>query len=231
MYAIYRYKIILSLIVLLSGVAVIAQPNQEQFDNSWIHFGFSLSTNSSTMRIDTRPAMISADSVLNVNVKSYAGIGLGGITNLRLGKYFDLRLMAPVISFVQRDLTYKFPTQTKTIKIESAYVDASLLLKYKSARRKNIRAYVILGPRFSYDLASNTKKNRSLTNPVVSLNKSTWGYDAGFGLDIYFPFFKLSPELKVANTWGNAVFYDGFIYTDIIEKIAPKMVVFSLHFE
>ena len=231
MQSLYRHKIIATLVVLFTTIAAIAQPNQEQYDNQWLHFGFTLSTNSASFRVDARPATIASDTLLNVNMKSYPGIGLGGITNLRLGKFFDVRLMFPVISFVQRDLVYTFPTQHKTVKIESAYCDASLLIKYKSARRKNVRAYVIAGPRFSYDLASSTGRARSMVNPVVSLNKSTWGYDAGFGLDIYFQFFKLSPELKVCNTWSNAVHYDGFIYTDVIEKLSPKMVVFSLHFE
>lgn len=220
--------------MLITAITAAAQPNQSQYDNQWLHFGFTLCTNSALLRVDTRPTMMSTasgDSVQDVHMTTFPGIGLGGITNLRLGKFFDVRLMFPVISFVQRNLIYKFPTQTKTVKIESAYCDASLLIKYKSARRKNIRAYVIAGPRFSYDLASSTKKDRSIREPVVSLLKTTWGYDAGFGLDIYFPFFKLSPELKVCNTWGNAMYYDGFIYTSVIEKLSPKMVVFSLHFE
>lgn len=216
---------------MMTTIAALAQPNTEQYDNNWLHFGFTLCTNTANFRVDTRPSVIAADSVQNVSMQSFPGIGLGGITNLRLGKFFDLRLMFPVISFVQRNLVYQFPTQKKEVKIESAYCDASLLLKFKSARRKNIRAYVVMGPRFSYDLASTTKKDRSMKDPVVSLNKTSWGYDAGFGLDIYFPFFKLSPEIKVCNTYGNTLYYDGFIYTGVIEKLSPQMVMFSLHFE
>lgn len=231
MHTVYRNKISSLIIALFAVVTAVAQPNQEQYDNSWLHFGFTICTNNPTLRVDYRPTMIATDSVMDIHNKSYPGIGLGGITNLRLGKFFDVRLMFPVISFVQRDLTYTFPTHKKTVKVESAYCDASLLFKYKSVRHKNIRAYIVVGPRFSYDIASSTKKNRSVTEPVVSLVSSTWGYDAGFGLDIYFPFFKLSPEIKVCNTWGNALYYDGFIYTSVIERISPKMVVFSLHFE
>lgn len=231
MQSLHRNKIIGCIVGIFATLTLYAQPNQEQYDNSILHFGFTLCTNTASLRVDTRPGVIASDSLLNVSMNRFPGVGLGGITNLRIGKYFDLRLMFPVISFVQRNLIYQFPTQKKEVKIESAYCDASLLIKMKSARRKNIRAYVVGGPRFSYDLASTTNKERSHTSPVVSLNKMTWGYDAGFGLDIYFPFFKLSPELKVCNTFGNAVYYDGFVYTDVIEKLSPKMVVFSLHFE
>jgi hypothetical protein len=231
LYSVYRNKIVALIVGIISTLTAVAQPNQEQYDNQWLHFGFTLCTNTSRMRVDTYMSQIATDSVKNVTMTPFPGIGLGGITNLRLGKHFDIRLMFPVISFVQRNLTYEFPTQKKEVKVESAYCDASLLVKFKSSRRKNIRAYVIVGPRYSYDLASTIKKDRSMKNPVVSLKKSTWGYDAGFGLDIYFPFFKLSPEIKVSNTMINALHYDGFIYTSIIQNISPQMVVFSLHFE
>lgn len=139
--------------------------------------------------------------------------------------------MFPVISFVERDLTYQFPTSKKTVKIESAYCDMSLLLKYKSARRKNVRAYVIGGLRGSYDLSSTIRQNRSLEAPVVSLVPLTFGYEGGFGLDIYFEYFKFSPEIKICNTFGNAMFRDGYIYTESIQRLSPQLIQFSLHFE
>ncbi len=228
---IYRHKIVLLAGFLIAAYSAWAQPNQEQFDNKLIHFGFTLSLNNSSLRADTRADYLKNDTLMNVNQVSFPGIGLGGITNLRMGKFFDLRLMFPVISFVQRNLIYKFPTQVKEVKIESAYCDASLLIKYKSQRRKNVRAYVIGGGRFSYDLGSTVGKDRSVQNPVVSLKKITYGYEAGFGLDIYFPYFKFSPEIKICNTLGNALYKDGFIYTNALESVTPKMLVFSLHFE
>jgi hypothetical protein len=172
-----------------------------------------------------------SDSIMRIQTTGFPGIGLGGITNLRLSEHWDLRLLFPVISFVQRNITYEMPGRTKEVKVESAYADLSLLLKFKSQRRKNVRAYLIGGYRLTYDLSSTINQNRSEESPVVSLQPYTAGYEAGFGLDIYFPYFKFSPEIKVMNTIGNAVHYDGFIYTDVIDRISPKMVVISLHFE
>jgi hypothetical protein len=208
-----------------------AQANQEQYDNKFLHFGFSITTNIPQMRVDSRPMRMLSDSVLNITTRGYPGIGLGGITNIRLAEFWDVRLLFPVISFVQRDIVYTLPNGIKEVKVESAYADASLLIKYKSQRRKNVRAYLVGGGRISYDLSSTTRKNRSFQNPVVSLVPMTFGYEAGFGLDIYFPYFKFSPEIKVMNTSGNALYYDGFIFTDVIHRISPKMVVISLHFE
>lgn len=211
---------------------VAAQPNLEQYDNKRFHFGFTLALNNGLARIDTKATSFQPpDTLMNVKVESFPGIGLGAISNLRLGDYLDMRLMFPVISFVERDLTYQFPQSKKTVKVESAYCDASLLLKYKSARRKNTRVYVIGGLRMSYDLSSTVKQERSLDAPVVSLVPLTFGYEGGFGLDIYFEYFKFSPELKICNTFGNALYHDGYIYTESISRIAPQLIQFSLHFE
>ncbi|MES2778589.1 MAG: outer membrane beta-barrel protein [Bacteroidota bacterium] len=210
---------------------VIAQPNKEQYDNKWIHFGFSLTMNNASVRVDPNYSFFQHDSLRNVNQTSFPGIGLGALTNFRISKSFDIRVMLPQISFAQRNLTYQFDGSQKVVKIESAYCDGSLLLKYKSARRRNIRAYVIGGVRMSYDLASTKNQNRSNNSPVVSLVPITYGYEGGFGLDIYFAYFKLSPELKFCNTATNAMYRDGYLYTDAINKLIPQMVVFSLHFE
>ncbi len=183
------------------------------------------------LRVDTDPNAFKNDTLRNIRQTSFPGIGLGAITNFRVSNSFDIRVMLPQISFVQRNLTYTFDGSQKVVKIESAYCDGSLLLKYKSARRKNVRAYVIGGVRASYDLASNTDENRSLKAPVVSLIPFTYGIEAGFGLDVYFPYFKFSPELKFCHSANNALYKDGYIYTDAIYRLVPQMVVFSLHFE
>lgn len=212
------------------GWGAFAQPNMEQYDLKRVHFGFTLAANSGRMLIDMKPNF-PYDTLMNVTSKSFPGIGLGAITNLRLGDYWDLRLMTPVISFVQRNLIYTFPTGTKEVKIESAYCDASLLVKYKSMRRKNTRVYVIGGVRASYDFASTINKNRGLQNPVVSLNPVSYGWEAGAGLDMYFEYFKFSPEIKVCNTFGNAMYRDGYIFTNYIENLSPQLIQISLHFE
>lgn len=210
---------------------MLAQINLPQYDEQRLHFGFTLAGNSGRMLIDTKTNFFTNDTMRNVLVKSFPGIGLGAITNLRIGEYLDLRLMAPVISFVQRNLEYDFEHSKKEVKIESAYCDFSLLVKYKSERRKNMRVYVIGGGRLSYDFASTIKKNRGVQNPIVSLVPITYGYEFGFGFDFYFEFFKFSPELKVCNTFGNAMHRDGFIFTNAIQSMSPQLLQFSLHFE
>lgn len=208
-----------------------AQANMEQYDNKRLHFGFTIGTNTGRMRIDRRADRAPFDTVKSINSVTFPGIGLGAITNLHLGQNWDLRLLFPVISFVQRNINYEFENSKKTTEIESAYCDADLLIKFKSDRRKNIRVYVIGGIRGSYDLASTVKQDRSISKPVVSLQPVSFGYEVGFGLDMYFEYFKFSPEIKFYNTIGNSLFHDGYIYTESIDRLVPQLIQFSLHFE
>lgn len=183
------------------------------------------------MQLETRPDFMASDSLRNVSVINFPGIGLGAITNFKLGKCWDIRLMAPVISFVQRNVVYDFDNSQKIVKVESAYCDGSLLIKYKSERRKNTRAYVVAGPRFSYDFGSTKDRTRGYQNPVVSLNPITFGWEAGVGMDIYFEYFKFSPEIKTCQTFGSALYRDIYPYTQAIESIYPQLIQISLHFE
>lgn len=208
-----------------------AQPNMEQYDNKKFHFGFTLAMNVGRMQVETKPDFIAADTLRNLKVQNFPGIGLGAITNFRLGKYWDVRLMAPVISFVQRNLIYDYENSQKIVKVESAYCDASLLFKYKSDRRKNFRLYLVAGPRFSYDFGSTINKTRGIADPVVSLKPFTYGWEAGFGFDIYFEYFKFSPEIKTCQTFTDALYHDNFPYTQAIQAIYPQLIQISLHFE
>ena len=224
-------KIVVLLLFISKAIFTAAQPNLEQYDNRILHFGFTLAGNIGRAHLDVKTLELPNDSLRQMTVKSFPGIGLGAITNLHLNDNMDIRLMAPVISFVQRNMVYQFENSRDEVKIESAYCDASLLFKYKSARRKNTRLYVIGGGRLSYDFASTVKKNRGLQDPVVSLNPITFGWEAGVGFDFYFEYFKFSPEIKACQTFGNAMYRDGFIFTNYIQNISPQLIQFSLHFE
>lgn len=232
MYVIHRHKVIVTLVILMfSGLHALAQANLEQYDNKRLHFGFTIGTNIGRLRIERRPAQGAFDTVKQVTQTSFPGIGLGAITNLHLGNNWDVRLLFPVISFVQRNLNYEFESSKKITEVESAYCDASLLVKFKSDRRKNVRLYVIGGFRGSYDLASTVNQDRSVSKPVVSLKPISFGYEFGFGLDMYFEYFKFSPEIKFCNTYGNTLHHDGYIYTESLNGLVPQLIQFSLHFE
>jgi len=210
------------------------QLNMPQYDNKAIHFGFNVATNIAQFQVNRSTYFYQIDTLKNVSVQNYPGVGLGGIVSFRLGKYFDLRAIVPQITFSQRDLIYEFDGYTKRnvkVEVESASISGSVLLKYKSSRHRNVRFYVIAGAYYCHDLATTVDQSRSNTKPVVSLIANTYGYEAGCGLDFYYEFFKFSPEIKISNSVNNALFKDPYIYAGSLNSIFPKMVTISFNFE
>ena len=72
------------------------------------------------------------------------------------------------------------------------------------------------------------------TDPLQQLvrNKNGFGsYEVGLGCDIYFEYFKLSPEIKISNSFGNLLIPEDNPYATPINKLSLHTVTFSLIFE
>ena len=91
--------------------------------------------------------------------------------------------------------------------------------------------YVIGGLGYRYNFTNDAETERSGTKPIIGLKPSTIHYDVGFGLDLYYPYFKFSPEIKISNDIGNALIQDNYIFTRALGGLYPKLIQLSLHFE
>ena len=56
-------------------------------------------------------------------------------------------------------------------------------------------------------------------------------YEAGLGCDIYFEYFKLSPEIKIANSLGNILVPQAQPFSAPLSKLGLHTIMFSLIFE
>jgi hypothetical protein len=66
----------------------------------------------------------------------------------------------------------------------------------------------------------------------MKINKSAFGYEGGLGFHFYFPSFIFSPEIKISNTFGNVHSRDaGLIYSNVIDRMQARMIVFAIHLE
>jgi hypothetical protein len=209
------------------------QQNLPQYDiKRKLHFGFTLGLTSNDFKIRTGKDFLNVDTLQSIGVKRFPGFLLGGIMDYRFTDKFTFRIL-PSIAFAQRNLVYKFTNSVsnREVKIESVYIEIPMLFKYRTKRFTNYRFYTIGGFKYSYDLASNIDANRSLSDPVVALYPNTFSYELGFGFDIYFPYFKFSPELKITNGIKSALVKDGFVYTESLNGLWSRIVNFSFHFE
>ena len=201
------------------------------YDLKTWHFGVSFSGNYAKMKVITAPDFIKQDSVLNIVTNGTPGIGLSGITDLRLSKSFNLRTVAG-LNFHQREMIYNFRNRSDKINIESVTFDLPIELKYKSAiHNKYVRFYSLAGVRISHDFQSRAAEERGPFKKLVVVNTFGAAYELGVGFDFYLPYFKFSPEIKMVNSLINQHSPDEYVYSKALAGLYPRMFQITLHFE
>jgi len=225
-----KVSVILLLLVISSQLRGQTR-NLERFDyGRKIHFGFTLGTNFSNFKYEFSPKFYDNKDLLKVDIIRYPGITLGAIADLHFGEYFDLRAL-PSLVLSERRVTYTFATNSRTLSVESVFFELPTLVKFKSLRHGNLRFYVIGGGKFSYDFSSDAKSIRDPNNPILAIKPITYSYEFGCGLDMYFYFFKFSPEIKMSKGINNILDPYHDVYSNIFNKIFSNFIFISLHFE
>lgn len=222
--------------------------NLPKFYRNKMHFGFALAYNKTDFRIHTIKNSALPDTVIGgvtygmktIYTKSDPGFALGIISDFRLHQYLRLRF-TPNISFASRSLEYKLENakrdSTKEYKksVESTFLIFPLEIKLQSKRLDNFGAYVILGGGYTMDLVSKKKPVTSgganQLDDAVQLKRDDYFYSAGAGVDFYLQYFKLGLELKVLQGTKNLLQPLNNIFTNSIQKVNSKMVIFSVTFE
>ena len=233
-------KTILTILLVGLSVSSFAQfgvPNLLKYDKRRFHFGFSLGYNQFDYIISAKPDLSNYDTLMMVNTRSLSGFSLGIVTNLRLGKYFDLRFI-PGLSFADRYVNYtiRFPSGNELVRgkrAESVYLDLPLILKFKSSRMlNNIRAYVIAGGQYSFDMISAKKKKAPENgNVVLKLNPHDVQAQVGVGFDFYCTYFKFSTELKMSFGLLNMLVQENNAYATSVTSLRAKNLQISFIFE
>jgi len=212
-----------------------AQQNLTSMDNKKIHFGILVGYNSSRFTVTHSESFIYNDSIDLVESPNSPGFNVGIISNLRLNKRFDLRVI-PTISLVERIIRYDeilADGQDNTLDnvVESIFLDFPIGVKYKSDRvSDNMRFYILGGGKVGWDVASNSKKRKA--NDILKLAPIDFGVEYGFGFEFYFPYFMFTPEIKITQGMRNVHLpTDGLKYSDVLEQLRSRVITFSLQFE
>jgi hypothetical protein len=219
-------------------------------DGEQLHFGFKFQYVSSEYKIQKienwKGPFIDPFNglpMINSQLRSLSspvtpGFGLGFVSDYRLGNNANLRF-TPGMVFTDAIVNYEFedPSLSVQRKVQGTLIDLPLGIKLKSDRRKNFRAYVIGGAKYSVDIVSKKKTDDIALSPeakyLKSLKNTVW-YEAGLGFDLYFEFFKLSPELKFSQSRRSVLKDRDRLenpYTAPINKLFVRNIQFSLYFE
>lgn len=235
MLKITKYHIII--VFLLMGLNSLAQRNKKsqnlsRYDFQKIHFGFTLGINELNFNVKKNSNTITNDSLKNLYSKSQKGFNLGIVSNLRIGKYTDLRFV-PALIFGERQLEYSFSDSLNTNevkKIESTLIDFPIYIKYKSERYNNFRAFVIGGLKYSLDIASQSNIDDE-GQKLVKLKKNDLMGEVGFGLDFYLEYFKFSPQIKLSYGLINLLKSEDSVYSNSINRLSTNGWMLSFTFE
>ena len=232
-------RILSVLIILTFSIQVRAQLrdniNLPDHDNKFYHLGIALIFNTSHFQVTPHPNLLSSDSVLSINPENTGGFGLAGLHTFNISPHLEFRIVLPQLMFSYKNLTYSttFPSGQKTTatkQVESISLGFPVQIKFLSDRMQNFRFYILGGVNYQYDLSSNATARKA--DDLVKLNSYDWSIEAGIGFQFFFPVFILSPELKISNGIINVHHRDpNLIYSNTIDKLKSRMIVFSLIFE
>lgn len=184
------------------------------------------------------------DPLNSISSPLSAGFGIGMVANLRLTKNLDLR-STPTLVFSDRFVNYEYEKPSVNIpsdftdgktqqKVSATVFDLPMGIKIKSERRKDFRAYVLLGAKYSVDMASGKKSkddDRALIYKILKNKKNYGSYEAAIGFDLYFEYFKMSPEIKVTHSFGDILKHENHPFASPIDKAILRNFTFSLFFE
>lgn len=231
--------IFITLLSLLVFVNVKAQNWGGGADDSKLSFGFSFQLISSELKIlkidkwqdpyyDPTTGSFANNYLKSITPLITEGIGIGGIANVKLTKNLDLRF-APMFVFSDRKLLFKYEDGTEIEKKNSATLtEFPLSLKLKSERLGNFRVFMLGGLKYAFDIASRKNVDK-LTD--LTFKRNYLSYEAGLGLDIYFEWFKVSPEFKVSHSLNDILKHEGNPFNTPIEKAKLRSFTFTLIFQ
>ncbi len=193
------------LVLILVGISSFSQvipearsrrlANLPGYEFQQLHFGFLIGFNF----LDYHIYNTGARTADNKYVARYAevedlapGINLGIITDLRIARNLNLRVL-PGVSFGERNLTFYNEFGEKIdedpLRIKSTFIDFPIVLKYSAFRLHNVQPFVDTGVSFKYDLARDKQSHLQMKSFDTCL-------DFGAGLDFYLQYFRFSVELK-----------------------------------
>ena len=199
-------------------------------DSKWLHYGFSIGLHTSSFQLKYSDEFVTPemDSVHSIMPAPAFGFSLGFITDFRLVEQFNIRVL-PKVSFYEFPVDFNY-TDGRIDKqlIEATFVEIPILIKYKSERHKNFRVYFVGGIAPGLEVSGKKRKEQSddrLLTQDLNLN-----VEVGLGIDMYYPLFKFSPEIRFSKGLPNLLKEDQYGYSEGIESLRMNVITLYLQF-
>ena len=206
-------------------------------DRVW-HYGFLVGINIQDLRLaNNGTAYVNENHGVEywyADVPEYTpGFSVGVLGELKANDWLSVRII-PTMHFGDKKVVFKEQRSGKVAEqsIKSTYLSVPFDLKISAARFNNYRPYVITGLAPTVDLT--VKKGKELL-----VKKTDVMFEVGMGVDLYYPFFKMIPELKFCFGLNNILdnnrtdLKDASLlrYCNGLDKVQNSMIVLTLYFE
>lgn len=236
MRGLYRYQIVIAFLLCSflahSQTGLNKSYNFNGFKNKPVYYGIALGLNNSSFIVNHSNNFILNDSIRINSSISRPGLTFQGIFNLKLGQYFDFRVLAG-FSLSERSLAYFGEGSENpyfTERIEFVYADIPFLIRYKSEPYRDMRAFVIGGIKYSYDVNGFSRSRGA--DDFVTVNPHDFSLEVGAGMQFFFPYFILSPEIKMSQGIGNVLRFNNTLNESrVIDTLLSRTFTLSFHFE
>jgi hypothetical protein len=197
--------------------------NMPDYDSRWLHYGFQIGIYQSGM-----PAIYGLGLRDTLSVQRRPGFSLGFITNFRLKDDLWALRVLPNVSFYERIIDFKSKSgNAETQSYEATVVEVPVLLKYKSRRRKNHRMYMLAGVTGALEVGGKA----STDIEGITYRKKNLELSYGAGFDLYWTFFKFSPEIRFSHGLVNILGDSNNYYSRQLQRLTTHKVTLYLNFE
>lgn len=204
------------------------------YDEKLLHYGFFLGLNYDRTIVRFAETYFQDSLYKSITPVGEGGFALGFLMNLRLHDQLAFKIV-PSVGFYTRSINYQFsrrdtlinnPTES-TQSVETSFIELQFLMKYRSLRRKNTRMYVVAGVKPA--IRAGGKKSDS-SEQRLSVSRFDFCIEYGAGIEIYFPYFKWSPELRFSHGLIN-LNDSGGLYNRPLESIFTHTISLYFFFE
>jgi hypothetical protein len=204
--------------------------NLENMDLKTIQWGYYLGFNSYDFRFDYDKEMIK-----DVRVDKSTGFNVGLVGDVRLNEYFNIRI-EPGLSTNIRNLYFSnFTSQVQAKReVQSTYLHLPLLFKISTIRTGNIKPHLLVGLSKAINLSSNYNSAEDNSSGKFRMSRWTNYYELGFGLDLYFEYFKFTPSIRGVFGLGDELIRDqdpNSPWTGNIDKMSTRGLFVNFTFQ
>lgn len=242
----WRKVILLGLTLFVTFSSTFAQArfkeiSQSGQDDKLISYGFFLATHTNSWRLKYTESFLSEPNIQSIMPVFTPGFSLGFLATFRIHDQLNL-VFTPKVAFyefrtdintfsnvpdAQIDETNFFTTET--VINEATMVEFPIFFKYKAQRFNNSRMFFTAGGSAMFRTKDQEEAD---IEPIATLGRD-FTVDLGLGFDMYFKYFKFSPEVRFSHGLLDMYRPEATdpAYRDSIQSLRRKSVTLYLNFQ